>query len=478
MKSKQTKTILLSCVVILAVACMCIGVVLIGGVGVSLIWPLEFQGQPGNTNTTPLNRTPMENTPDDSLTPENSITATPPHEAELPDELADTIAEIESQVMDLRGLEIEQPVDHTLISSDELEQIVLKDFLAEYGDEEAQQDVLILSTVGLLPKGFDLKGLYQSLYTEQIAGFYEEESKEIFIVQGEKFGGSEKLTYAHEFTHVLQDATFRFNDGLGYNEEACQGDSERCAAINALIEGDASLTEILWFESYATIWDYRDISRDFNNFDSTILDSAPYFLASDLYFPYDYGLTFVQTLYDEGGFEAVDAAFENTPLSTEQILHPERYPEDVPVQVTLPDLSDVLGQSWTLFDQDILGEWYTFLILSQGYEEAFRLDEDLASIAAEGWGGDAYAFYINEDTHEVTFVLDTTWDSTSDALEFRDAFEGYAQQRWESADEKILGQPTWLGENLVATLLQDGDRTVWVISANEDLVQSILTALQ
>lgn len=473
MKSKQTKTILISCAVILLVACMCIGLVLISGVGVSLLWPLDFQGQPGDPSTTPLNQTPVDITPGGP-----SATETPSLEAELPDELAATIAEIESQVIDLRGLSIEQSVDHTLISSDELEEIVLKDFLAEYRDEDAQQDVLILSTVGLLPTSFDLKGLYQSLYTEQIAGFYEEESKEIYIVQGEKFGGSEKLTYAHEFTHVLQDATYQFNEGLDYNEEACEQDSERCAAINALIEGDATLTEILWFESYAKIWDYRDLSRDFDNFDSTILDSAPYFLASDLYFPYDYGLTFVQYLYDEGGFQAVDSAFKDPPLSTEQILHPERYPEDVPVQVTLPDLSDVLGQSWTFFDQNVLGEWYIYLILSQGYVEEGRLDEDLASIAAEGWGGDNYAFYINEATNEVTFVLDTIWDTNSDATEFRDALELYAQQRWASADEQVLGQPTWLGENSVSTLLHDGDRTIWVISTSEDLIQSILIALQ
>jgi len=247
---------------------------------------------------------------------------------------------------------------------------------------------------------------------------------------------------------------------------------------NALIEGDASITEILWFETYATRKDYRDLIQDFDNSETTILDSAPVFLASDLYFPYEYGYAFAQYLYDEGGFKAVDDAYENLPLSTEQILHPERYPEDVPKEVTLPDLSEVLGGSWTLFDQNILGEWYTFLILNQGYEEAYRLDVDLATIAAEGWGGDAYAFYINEATDEVTFILDTHWDSMGDAVEFRDAFERFARLRWEITDEDILGQTAWLGENTVSTLLQEGERTLWVISANRVLVESIITNLQ
>ncbi len=478
MKSKQNRYVFLSCAILLLVACVCVGMVLVGGLGVSLLWPASFEQQQEEVLPTPITQSPLENTPGITPTLESDLQVTPTLADSLPDDIAAIIADIESQVIDLRGLKIDQSVEHTLISSDELGKMIVDDFLAEYDDKEARKDVLVLSTVGLLPVDFDLKGLYQALYTEQIAGFYDGESKEIFIVQGEDLGGSEKLTYAHEFTHALQDAVYGFDEGLDYNEDACGEDSERCAAINALIEGDATLTEILWFESYATRQDYRDLTQDFNTYDTTILDSAPAFLGSDLYFPYEYGLTFVQLLYDEGGFDAVDAAFENLPLSTEQIMHPERYPEDAPKDVTLPDLSGVLGQSWALFDQNILGEWYTYLILNQGYEESVRLDEDLAAIAAEGWGGDAYAFYINETTDEVTFVLDTVWDSTSDALEFRDAFERYARLRWEKSDDEILGQPAWFGENTVSTLLQDGDRTVWVISVSQELVESILNTLQ
>jgi hypothetical protein len=478
MKSNQNKYVLLSCGIILIVACVCVGFVLAGGLGVSLLWPFNLPPQEGDFQNTPTFQNPLEATPNDTQTSAPDLLSTPTLESDLPDEIAQTIAEIESQVIDLRGLRTDQSVAHALISREELKEMILEDYLADYDDEEAQQDVMVLSTVGLLPVGYDLKGLYQALYAEQVAGFYDSESKEIYIVQGEELGGSEKLTYAHEYTHALQDASYGFDEGLGYNEDACGQNSERCAAINALIEGDASITEILWFETYATRKDYRDLMQDFDNYETTILDSAPAFLASDLYFPYEYGFAFVQYLYDEGGFAAVDAAYENLPLSTEQILHPERYPEDVPLEVTLPDLSEILGGSWTLFDQNILGEWYTFLILNQGYEESYRLDMDLATIAAEGWGGDAYAFYINEETDEVTFILETHWDSTADAVEFKDAFERYARLRWEKSEEKILGGTAWLGENTVSTLLQEGERTMWVISANRDLVESILTNLQ
>jgi len=42
------------------------------------------------------------------------------------------------------------------------------------------------------------------------------------------------------FTHVLQDQAYRLSEGLGLNDEACEADSEKCAATQALIEGDAT----------------------------------------------------------------------------------------------------------------------------------------------------------------------------------------------------------------------------------------------
>ena len=55
------------------------------------------------------------------------------------------------------------------------------------------QDALVLSTLGLLPNGFDLIDFYTELYSEQIAGYYDDEIGEMFVVQGEGFGGSENV---------------------------------------------------------------------------------------------------------------------------------------------------------------------------------------------------------------------------------------------------------------------------------------------
>jgi len=452
-ESNSKKYIILSCGVLLFIACLCLGVVLLSGVGVTLFWPFDFS-------------------------PESTLSSSPTPVSELPDQLASVIAEIESQVSEIRGLNKLEDVEHTLISAEELEQIVVEDFFTDYSDQDATQDVLVLSSLGLLPGEFDLKDFYESLYSEQISGFYDEEAKEIYVVQGQDFGGGEKLTYSHEFTHVLQDQIYGLNEGLGLNEEACEEDSERCAAIQALIEGDASQTEILWFQTHASREDYFDLMDMFELLETPVLDSAPPFMSADLYFPYENGLAFVQFLYDQGGFEAVDNAYLAPPLSTEQILHPEKYPDDVPLQVTLEDLSGVLGSSWTLFDQNVMGEWYTYLILNKSYNQDYQLSESLARDAAEGWGGDAYAFYLDENTNQTIFIMDSIWDTNKDTDEFITAFEHYASKRWEAVAGSSLGADIWQGEGVIVAFWQSGNRTVWVMAPNMELLERIISEIQ
>jgi hypothetical protein len=478
MKSKKQKNVFLSCVVILVIACVCLSVLLIGGAGISFLWP---------SKATEADSTPAVNEVTQIITgAEEAETATAQLQTEepsgdeeaLPVELRKAMSKIESQVIGIRGLQPTDPVERDLITAEKLEEIVTTDFFSEYTDEDARKDVLILSALGLLPEEFELKQFYNDLYSEQIAGFYDSEEKEMYVVQGTGFGGYEKMTYAHEYTHVLQDQIYGLEEGLGLDEESCEADSERCAAVTALIEGDATLTELLWFRSYATEQDYEDYNKAFEDFESPVFDSAPPYMAADLYFPYEYGYIFVQLLYNDGGFDAVDAAYQDVPLSTEQILHPEKYPDDKPLTVKLPDLTEVLGEGWTLYDENVMGEWYTYLILNKAYEKAYRLSESIAEEAAAGWGGDAYAFYLNDATDEVVFVMDAVWDTMDDAGEFADAFVDYADLRWEFNPSGMDGYPTWSGENGTIVLLHESDRTLWVLAPDYETAESLLTELQ
>ena len=473
MEQKRTKNIIISCVVILVVACVIVGVFGVGGFGLSLLLPFNRTTE----TEVPIvsGETEIPHVETEIVAGTDEPTEASP-ESDLPADVVRSMQTIESQVSQLRGLFTPNSIAWELISEGDLEEIVREDFFVDYSDEDAVRDAQVLSTLGLLPDDFDLKTFYNELYSEQIAGFYDDEEKAMYVVQGAGFGGYEKMTYAHEYTHFLQDQTYDLENGLLLNDEVCEADSERCAAVTALIEGDAVMTEYLWFQNYATQKDYDDMMETYDNYESPILDSAPPYMAADLYFPYDNGLAFVQQLFEEGGYAAVDEAYANVPVSTEQILHPERYPDDVPVTVDLPDLTEALGGNWYLHDQNVMGEWYTFLILNKAYESDFRLPEDTAAAAAEGWGGDAYAFYLNPDTDDVVFVMDVVWDTTEDANEFTDAFVEYASQRW--SPSPISSVRSWTGVDGTVVFWQDGDRTVWITAPTFEMASAILSELE
>src|SRR5439155_7930134 len=130
--------------------------------------------------------------------------------------------------------------------------------------------------------------------------------------------------------------------------------------------------------------------------------SIPPFVLQQEEFPYTDGAAFVRALLAKGGQTAVDAAFRSPLVSTEQILHPGRYPGDVPVPVRVPDLSSRLGKGWHLIDQLQPGEEWLRLML------ALHLPKSQADAAASGWGGAEYRGW-GKGT-ETTVLMDTVWD--------------------------------------------------------------------
>ena len=425
--------------------------------------------------------------PDDTQVPaaENSSSPTQEEQPKTPyptsvldAQLTRQINQIQSEVIEERGLQPENPVPVILLSPDELRQNVINDFLADYTDEEMADDVLELSIIGLLEPDYDFKAFYTDLLSEQVAGYYDNDTSEMFVVQGQGFEGPENLTYAHEYTHVLQDQNYDFKNGLNYSDETCEADTERCAGIQALIEGDASLSEFTWFQNYATQEDQQQIIEFYNSYDSPVYDRAPAFLKDDFLYPYSQGLTFVQSLYDQGGWSAVDAAYQNPPASTEQILHTELYPTDTPLPVDLPDLTSALGEGWREVSRNQMGEWYTYLILARAADPKARLDDAIATDAAAGWGGDEYLVFNNDSTDSTAFVMKTIWDSNQDAEEFAAALQQYAEARFGVSATQQGDTLTWSYADGTSSLYQVGDTTVWIIAPDTPTAQTIADSIQ
>jgi len=486
MQSRRNLVILI--LVILIIACMCI--IGLGVLGYSLF---SVRGSVVTTSA------PIEEAitagPESTIlpvepTPQSGATATSASEApvgpteqgqtggeDLAPDVAASMDAIQEQVIQVRGLEPDGEFTRAIFSPEDLRERVVNDFFADYTVEEAADDALVLSFFGLLEPDFDLIALYIELFSEQVAGFYDDETKEMVVVGSESFGGPEKLTYAHEYNHALQDQNYNFNDGLMYNDDACELDSERCAAIQALIEGDATLLELQWFLEYATETDLEQIVAYYNSLDLTVLDNAPAFLQEDFVFPYDEGYLFVEHLFNGGGWAAVDAAFADPPVSTEQILHPEKYPNDAPAAVSLPDLLPLLGEGWEQLDDNVMGEWYTYLILAHGTDPGARRPDEEAASAAAGWGGDRYAVYHNRGTGETVMVLKATWDTPEDGIEFAAAFTLYAGDRFGPGSAVPSDAALYESDAGVHLFVETGGTTTWVAAPDPAVAEAVLAAV-
>ena len=326
--------------------------------------------------------------------------------------------QIEDQVIALRGLPAKQRLEPTILDEAQLRVRIEAQFRAENPPAEIAASQATLVAMGLLPAGTSLADLYVNLLGSQVAGYYDPKAKQIYVVaRTGQIGAIEKVTFAHEFTHALQDQNF----GLKGITTDTAGQGDRSLAHLALIEGDASLLMTQWLMGHLDGAGIAQIMAG-DPAAQAQLDAAPPLIKDALLFPYLQGVTFVSTIWSQGGWPAVDGVFSRLPTSTEQILHVDKYAADeLPVTVPLdaPAIAARLGAGWTATPADTLGEFQVGSWLrARGVTGAGGGVS--GDTAAAGWGGDRYAL-IDGPGGAYALVLLTTWDTPVDATEFATA---------------------------------------------------------
>jgi hypothetical protein len=394
----------------------------------------------------------------------------------LKEEDAETLDAVEWDVAGLRGLTPLRPVARYRISTQQLRWRFTEMFIGEQAAEEARTQVLILSTLDFMPPHTDLLELWEIGFTEGIAGFYLPETEEIYIITGDySVGAMERIVFAHEYGHALVDQHFDL-ETLGLDVTGDLESTDRLLGIKALVEGDATLVEEQWIYAHLTQADALEIWNDIVRgiiHSPNPTEPVPRILGELSTFPYTYGKAFVVALHDQQGWPAVNAAYANPPISTEHILHPERYlAGDQPIPISLIPLTDTLGSDWQLIHDDTGGEFFIRLYLENYLEgsEALR--------AAEGWGGDRCSAYYNESTEQTVVVWRLAWDTVSDSNEFFDTYGDYGDARFgfPAGDITDEGWICWEGRDALCAS-KNGDRVTLVIGPNRGLVDRVLVTV-
>ena len=323
------------------------------------------------------------------------------------------IAEIEREVEEVRGLEFIEPVSVDPITQEEMVAELGDSFDESFPQDQYERRSVAWQTIGVIPSGTSIREELQEFQEGQVFGFYVPSTGQLVFIGAEEPSPLSHVILAHELTHAIDDQHFglRRLDGLA---EGCSDEAFE-AAVGA-VEGNAQLFSFDVAARYLTLEERLAVVEEAG---AQPLPDVPEFIMRLEVWPYEAGFSFMSQLRSEGGVSAVNEALTNFPLSTEQILHPERYPNDLPTPLDVPDMAPGLGEGWEDLDVMDVGESWLSIMLD------LRLDGHVAENAAAGWDGGIYRAWRNGD--HVALVLSTVWDTPGDAQAFGDAMRDWIQ---------------------------------------------------
>lgn len=321
-----------------------------------------------------------------------------------------TIAEVQAGVEELRGLSFTEPVVADAATQSELVEGLEESFDYSFPKEILERRSLAWQTIGVIPPRTSIRADLEAFVSGQVIGYYDTLTGELVFIGTEDPSPIEEVTLAHELTHAIDDQNFGL-ERIDSLLASCR--DEAAAAAIALVEGSATFFMTAYALRFLTAEEQLELATEGGD---PPADVAP-FISEQQIWPYLEGQSFVTALSIDGGLEAIDAAFLDLPVSTEQILHPERYPNDVPTPIDIPDLAPALGTGWEDLDVQEVGEAWISLALE------LRLDRPEAADAAAGWDGGLYRAWANGD--RVAVVLSTVWDTPEDASAFAQAMTSW-----------------------------------------------------
>ena len=331
-----------------------------------------------------------------------------------------------------------------LRSRDSVRAYLLRQFDKEKTREQFAGEEAAYKAFGLIPDTMNLRALYLNVLEEQVAGYYDPETKALYVVQGlpDELVGA---TIPHELVHALQDQYANLDSLL---KSLPSTDDDRAAAIQAVVEGQANYVFLLinagGAENFATRlpggWDQlREATRQSIS-SYPRLAAAPMAIQEELLFPYLSGAEFARNFSQRNPGKMPLA---DVPASTEQVMHPSTFfgaVRDAPTRVTLPAIPE------TIYSND-LGEFGVRLFLFQ------HLRDSNASIrSASGWDGDRYVVYRAPGGVAVAWA--TVWDTPVDAAEFVTGAVDAMQMRYHGTAKNEDGARVVTGQGRVVRLVQ------------------------
>jgi hypothetical protein len=387
-------------------------------------------------------------------------------------------------------LPIKAPVQCRFISREAVAKELRKKFDDDKDTKRMENSELVLKKFGLLDHDFQMRPFLLSLLTEQIAGFYDNKTRQMNLLDWVPID-EQKPVMAHELTHALQDQTVNLNK---WDDQEIQGiaknvkeDNQHIAkdetdtAREAVLEGQAMVS----FADYMlaeqghpgkTLRDYPQLAQQMESnagdmSDSPILARAPLVLQQSLLFPYSAGLGFEEAVLMKDGTErAFAGVLQAPPNSSYEIMTPQAYlrHQAIPL-MKLPDIHPMLKDAgFEPYDVGVMGELDVRMTA-----ELFG-GRPLAEALAPEWDGGVYyaaqrknaTSAEKQTTASLALLYSSQWKNRDSARSFFEVFEQEMPRQYSSL-KRLRAQEKDENERVYSTsegdvLLTLEDTKVWV----------------
>jgi hypothetical protein len=325
--------------------------------------------------------------------------------------------EVLAQMSKILDLPIKEPLKKTLRSKQEVRDYLIREDKEDKNDAERYADDKTLEAFGLIPKDFPLDSFMLDVLTDQVAGLYDPKAKEFYIADWIP-ADEQRTVMSHELTHALEDQSFHIDSWI----KAARPNDDAELARDAVSEGSAmaAMVDYEMLDQKVSVRDVPDVTLIIRAGALSEMDKdpnlakAPLYIRDELLFPYLAGTGFTQEfLKAHTGWQDLHLIFQNPPVSTQQILHPDLYLHGVkPEAVTLPEWKGLVPGDWKLLEENTMGEFGVEEILKQ------LLDENRAELLAPAWKGDRYAVFEDAKTKAHPLVFRLALDNPDDAAHF------------------------------------------------------------
>jgi hypothetical protein len=275
-----------------------------------------------------------------------------------------------------------------------------------------------LKLMGLIENNVNYENAIKSVLSQEVAGYYNPKNNTMYIADWLPINQQE-IVLAHELFHAVQKQNYPAMEKM-LNED--NSNPDRKLAISSILEGEATAIMLdyesvikrkgkMSFDKIPALEFIINMSMLINPSQSfSKYSKYPQVMMGLMVFPYIRGLMFLKEFKKNGGWEAVDDIYKRLPISTEQILHIDKYlSNEKPLEIEFKN-KDIFFENCIYLDSSIYGEAFFYTLFKNDNISKTNIED------SDGWNGDKIFVYKCKDYYSA--ILITEWDTKKDASGF------------------------------------------------------------